>query len=135
MGGARGLTRITPDHLGPSREFAVFLDAFWNGKNEPGSAPEAPKRPQGSQNGAKIPPKRSPGTCFFGNGRKCDFEQHSYEKALLLRFAGVWKVTKMSKKSDAERGAAKKQKNAARDGPGRIFKDFGLQKGAQNVPT
>ena len=27
----------------------------------------------------------------------------------------------------------KNAKNAARNGPGRIFKDFGLQKGTQNV--
>ena len=86
-----------------------FRTPFRNVKNEPGSAREAPKLPQGYQNGAKMTPKRSSGMCFFGNRRKCDFEQPSYEKAILLRFAAVWKVTKSRKKNDAEHGAPKKR--------------------------
>ena len=70
---------------------------------------------------------------FFGNRRKCDFEQPSHEKTILLRFVAIWKVTKIVKKNDAEHGAPKNDKNSAWNGPGRIFEDFGLQKGTQNV--
>ena len=106
---------------------------FRNVKNEPGSALEAPKQPQGYQNGTKMTPKWSSGTCFFGNRRKCDFEQPSYEKAILLRFAAIWKVTKIVKKTMQNTVRQKNDKNSAWNGPGRIFEDFGLQKGTQNV--
>ena len=116
--------------MGPARIYSELPRSFWsapffrtpfrNVKNEPGSAREAPKLPQGYQNGAKMTPKRSSGTCFFGNRRKCDFEQPSYEKAILLRFAAVWKVTKSRKKNDAEHGAPKKKNVKMRPGTARV---------------